>query len=269
MRVSVITINLNNYAGLKRTIDSVLTQTCQDYEWIVIDGGSTDGSVELLESCKEHFSHCISEPDGGVYEAMNKGIGLARGEYLSFMNSGDVYACDTVLEYFDSHCDGSDFIVGRSVYAGDGQPLAKEPPYTLEDEVFRLCISAYPHQATFIRRDVFQKYGLYREDKKLASDWYLTVEALFKGRATVSHLPVLVSVCEGDGISSRMRKELYRERESLIKENPYFAVLFNYYTENLEMVKALKGNKAVFFLFRLYYYLHRKFNAVFNHNTGS
>ena len=258
MLLSIITINLNNSVGLKRTIESVLTQTCRDYEWIVIDGGSTDGSVELLETYKKHFDHCISESDGGVYEAMNKGIGLAKGEYLSFINSGDVYADDAVLDYFTSHCDGSDFIVGRSVYDGDRQPLEKESPFTLEDEVFRLCISAYPHQATFIRRDVFEKYGLYREDKKIASDWYCTINALFKGEATVSHLPVVVSVCEKDGISSRLHNELSQERKELIRENPYFATLFEFYSDNHDIVTALKSNKFVFFLFRVYFFIYRK-----------
>lgn len=129
---------------------------------------------------------------------------------------------------------------------------------SLKEEVFFLCTGAYPHQATFIRRTVFEKTGLYREDKRIASDWYQTINALFMRNATVSHLPVLVAICEKDGISSRMSQELGRERRDLIHENPYFAVLFDFYASNLEIVTALKDNRFVFFLFRIYFFLYRK-----------
>ena len=91
MKLSIITINYNNCDGLQKTIDSVIAQTWRDFEWIVIDGGSTDGSKELLEQYKEHFSYWCSEPDKGIYNAMNKGIAKANGDYLNFMNSGDAF----------------------------------------------------------------------------------------------------------------------------------------------------------------------------------
>ena len=84
MKLSIITINYNNKAGLQRTIDSVICQTCKDFEWIVIDGGSTDGSKQLIEQYQSHFAYWCSEPDNGVYHAMNKGITHAKGEYLLF-----------------------------------------------------------------------------------------------------------------------------------------------------------------------------------------
>lgn len=90
MKLSIITINFNNRDGLQRTINSVLSQSFKDFEWIVIDGGSTDGSRNLLEIYKKYFSYWCSEPDKGVYNAQNKGISVAKGEYMSFMNSGDI-----------------------------------------------------------------------------------------------------------------------------------------------------------------------------------
>lgn len=259
MLLSIITINLNNSYGLQRTINSFLTQTYQDFEWIVIDGGSTDGSKELLETYRKRITHLVSEPDSGIYEAMNKGIALAQGEYLLFMNSGDSFANHSVLEYFFTHHDHADFIVGCSIQEGK-TPSSKalNRSMSLKEEVFFLCTGAYPHQATFIRRTVFEKTGLYREDKRIASDWYQTINALFMRNATVSHLPVLVAICEKDGISSRMSQELGRERWDLIHENPYFAVLFDFYASNLEIVTALKDNRFVFFLFRIYFFLYRK-----------
>lgn len=101
MKLSIITVNLNNRDGLKRTIDSVVSQTFTDYEWIVIDGGSNDGSRELIEHYSDHFAYWCSEPDKGIYNAMNKGIAHAKGEWLQFLNSGDVlYSNNTLASVF-------------------------------------------------------------------------------------------------------------------------------------------------------------------------
>ena len=89
MKLSIITINYNNREGLKRTIESVVNQTFTDFEWILIDGGSTDGSKELIEQYSNRFSYWVSEPDNGIYNAMNKGLRAAKGDYLQFLNSGD------------------------------------------------------------------------------------------------------------------------------------------------------------------------------------
>src|SRR5688572_27521016 len=97
-KISIITINYNNLDGLKRTVDSVVNQTWQEFEYIVIDGGSTDGSGAYIESKSKHFHYWVSEPDKGIYNAMNKGIVKATGEYLLFLNSGDHFFNDTVLE---------------------------------------------------------------------------------------------------------------------------------------------------------------------------
>jgi glycosyltransferase involved in cell wall biosynthesis len=259
MLLSIITINLNNAPGLQKTLESILLQTSRNFEWIVIDGASTDESVALIENNLKHINYWISEPDQGIYSAMNKGVLAARGEYVLFLNSGDYFADGQVIDYFAQKHQPSDFVVGNVVLEGakDKREEAVLSPSS-EEEVFHLCISAFPHQAMFIRRDVFEEYGLYREDKRIASDWYQTINALFKGNATVSHLPLLVSICEKDGISSRLSREMYQERKELIRENPYFAVLFEFYSDNREIVTALKSNRFVFFLFRVYYFFYRK-----------
>ena len=260
MLLSIITINLNNAIGLKKTMESVLRQTYDKFEWIVIDGASTDGSRDLIEQHKDHIDYWVSEPDNGIYNAMNKGINVADGEYLLFMNSGDCFADKAVLEYFSTHNDGSELIVGRSALEGGEPPKDEEKKdYSIEDEVFFLCTGAYPHQATFIRRSLFDKYGLYREDKRIASDWYHTINAVIKGNARVSHIPILVSIREKDGISSRLSHIMNSERMELIKENPYFSVLFEFFSSNRELLTALKSNRLVFFLFRVYYFFFRKF----------
>ena len=97
MKLSIITVNLNNLEGLKKTYESVVCQTFTDYEWLVIDGGSTDGSREFIEQHQDKFAYWCSEPDKGIYNAMNKGIVKAKGEYLNFMNSGDCFASSFVV----------------------------------------------------------------------------------------------------------------------------------------------------------------------------
>ena len=115
MLVSIITVNFNNLEGLKRTYESVVSQTFTDYEWIVIDGGSTDGSREFIEQHQDRFAYWCSEKDNGIYHAMNKGIRQAKGEYLNFMNTGDilVFLCAIfftvhimVVDYYSPKTDG-------------------------------------------------------------------------------------------------------------------------------------------------------------------
>lgn len=259
MTLSIITVNLNNVHGLRKTMESVLAQTNREYEWIVIDAGSTDGSVDLLKRNTETIDSWVSEPDQGIYSGMNKGILKASGDYLLFLNSGDFFADETIVESFYNLPQHQDFIVGQVIMEGDTAPHPVREPLSLEDEMFRLCISAYPHQATFLRRTLFQKYGLYREDLSISSDWLFSINAIVKGNASVFHWPVTVSVCEKNGISSRFREKLEQERAVLQQENPYFNVLFDFYKNNRDIVSALKSNRIVYSLFRFYFFLYRKF----------
>ena len=119
MKLSIITINYNNLEGLKRTYESVVSQTCQDFEWIIIDGGSTDGSKEFIEEHRDKFAYWCSEPDKGIYNAMNKGISKAKGEYLNFMNSGDEYADERVIEEFIDTKWEEDVILGDAFFVGE------------------------------------------------------------------------------------------------------------------------------------------------------
>ena len=97
MKFTIITINYNNVKGLKKTIDSVISQNFSDYEFIIIDGASTDGSVDIIKEYSPHISYWVSEPDKGIYHAMNKGITVSRGEYLLFLNCTRVYGGMSVL----------------------------------------------------------------------------------------------------------------------------------------------------------------------------
>ena len=129
MKLSIITVNLNNRIGLERTINSVVSQTFKDFEWIVIDGGSTDGSKELITQYANHFAYWVSEPDKGIYNAMNKGIKVAKGEYLLFLNSGDWIIDERVAQDFIETSISADIISGDVclVYDENTMPIKKSP----------------------------------------------------------------------------------------------------------------------------------------------
>ena len=207
MLLSIITINYNNRDGLQKTIDSVITQTWKDYEWIVIDGGSTDGSKELIDKYQKHFSYWCSEPDNGVYNAMNKGIAKAKGEYLSFMNSGDTfYGVDTLNSIFCKKRTG-DVLYGdcMRIYK-DHKELLRYPRIM---ELYVLHCDPICHQAMMIRTSLLSDSG-YDESFKVCADYKHLMDIAVHG---VSFEYVGVTVCRYDmsGISSHYNDEMKRE----------------------------------------------------------
>lgn len=208
MTLSIITINYNNHDGLQRTINSVLCQTWKDYEWIIIDGGSTDGSKELIEQYQEHFTYWCSEPDSGVYNAMNKGIAKARGEYMNFMNSGDVFNAPDVLgEVFKTpFC--SDVAYGDNYFLKDDQSFLVKAPSTVTLDFFwsnNIC-----HQAMFIRSSVLKTEG-YDESYQIYGDWAKWLEICYQG-ASFHYIPIVVCKFDGnDGLSRRRTEQMQYE----------------------------------------------------------
>ena len=170
MQLSIITINRNNSAGLKKTMASVLTQSWINYEYIIIDGASTDSSVEVIRNEIENASptlrsniQFISEADTGVFNAMNKGITKAKGDYLLFLNSGDFFIDSKVLEaVFKENNHDKDIICCRCRISKNGQQVfITTPPSNFTFGFFYK--NSLPHQATFIKKTLFDKYGLYRD----------------------------------------------------------------------------------------------------------
>ena len=173
MKLSVITINYNNCDGLRKTIESVVNQTCRDFEYIIIDGGSTDGSVDVIKQYADKIDYWVSEPDKGIYNAMNKGIAVAHGEYLNFMNSGDCFYESTVVENVLPHLCSADFYVGNIYVDNNGHRTKDTMPqeFTPSIVLSRLVFSWIPHQASFIKKNAFNKYGYYCEDLRIISDF--------------------------------------------------------------------------------------------------
>lgn len=194
MKYSIITINYNNREGLKKTIESVVNQSYRDFEYIVIDGGSTDGSVEVIKEYADKITYWVSEPDKGIYNAMNKGIVQAHGEYLNFMNSGDCFYNENVLKEILQYLD-SDIVTGKIYYEGGPHGFWKDNVTMLD--FFK---GSLEHQASFIKKELFSN-KLYDESFKIIADWKFFVETLIYGNASFHNLDTVVCLFDTSGIS--------------------------------------------------------------------
>jgi glycosyltransferase involved in cell wall biosynthesis len=230
-KLSVITINLNNFDGLKRTIGSVISQSFRDYEFLVIDGGSTDGSRDIINQYTDKITWSISEPDAGIYNAMNKGIRRAKGEYCLFLNSGDWLANDIVLQRVFSGPQEADVISGDIAFYDTAKQSVKWfVPSPEELTANTLFNGTLPHQASFIKRKLFDRYGLYNENLKIASDWLFFVETLLEHNVTYKHYNGLVAYFNMDGISCNPETNGLPRKEQLQilqQKYPRFIVDYN------------------------------------------
>ena len=219
MKLSIITINYNNRDGLQKTIDSVISQTWRDFEWIIIDGGSTDGSKELIEKYHNNFTYWCSEPDKGIYNAMNKGIGKANGEYVLFLNSGDYLYDKKVIKNVWPYLKENDFITGRTIIThNDGSVDESNPASNLT--VYMIVNYYLSHPSTFIHSELLKKRG-YREDLKIVSDWEQQLYELVFHDATYMPIPFIISEFSEDGISSTNKECVKQERKQVYEE--YFS----------------------------------------------
>ena len=242
-KLSIVTINFNDKVGLQRTIESVISQTYAGFEFIVIDGGSTDGSKPLIESYSKHLTIWLSESDNGIYHAMNKGIRTATGDYLLFLNSGDVLTDQAVLTTALEKIDG-----GADLYYGNIHHKQKDkitevifPSKLTFDFFFDNNLS---HQATFIRRILFDNIFMYNENFKIAADWEFFIYAICKANVSYSHLNQFITVYDGAGISSdeRNKKTITEERNITISN--YFPA----FQEDYERFSILRQRRVKQFL---------------------
>ena len=211
--LSIITINYNNRVGLQKTIDSVITQSFRDFEWIVIDGGSTDGSKELIEQFSDYISYWVSEPDKGIYNAMNKGVKIAKGDYLQFLNSGDWFYDETSLERCVSHGFTKDIEYGDLFFV-DNHGTRERSNYPKDLTIRFFYKYSIGHNATFIRRELLQS-ELYDESYRIVSDWaFFLKQAL--NRRSFEYLDEIVTCFGTDGISSNNEEQVKQERQSVI-----------------------------------------------------
>lgn len=198
-----------------RTLSSVASQTFLDFEEIVVDGGSSDNSLEVIQYFEESLPHYIwvSEHDNGVYDAMNKGIKMAKGEYCLFLNSGDVFACDTVLECVATHQLTADIVCGNSIFEASKFHKEKYIISPSQIKASDLIVDFLPHQSSFIKKRLFEDIHPYDTSFKIVSDWLFFIESILVHHCSYQHINLFISKCETEGLSSNPNNNMLMAEE--------------------------------------------------------
>jgi glycosyltransferase involved in cell wall biosynthesis len=233
-KLSIITINYNNLEGLKRTVESVINQTWQEFEYIVIDGGSTDGSAEYIKSHSDKIDYWVSEPDKGIFNAMNKGVVKATGEYLLFLNSGDYLNDSSILDKNHIYLKNKEIICFNIKEIREDSIRIKKSPDKIT--FFHMFKDTIPHQSTLIHKGLFERIGLYDENLKIVSDWKFFIIAFGKFNATYLYLDEDFSTYYFDGISSQIENypQVLKERATVLETE------FSFFLKETKEFIALK-----------------------------
>ena len=270
MRLSIITINRNNAAGLEKTLQSVALQTFKEFEYIIIDGASTDGSVEVVKLHEPEFAHLkwVSEPDKGIYNAMNKGIRMASGDYIQILNSADCLATDDVTEQMLVALEKADYpsiLYGNMVKCfPDGHRMVDKNFAGQEITMLGMYTGTLNHDPTYIRRDLFAKYGFYDESLKIVSDWKWYLQAIVLGNEKPKYVDLDVTLFDMTGISETNKELTQAERKQVLKQLFSEAVLKDYeqYAFPIEQMKRLQRHpwsyKMVWFLERCLFKMDKR-----------
>lgn len=218
-KFSIITINYNE-PKLEDTCKTIVNQTFQDFEWIVIDGGSNKETLDILDKYKSRINYFVSEKDNGRYHAMNKGIKQAHGDYLIFMNAGDCFYNNNILQdvrnLMENNQNKADVYYGNGYlrYPGNKLELFKKPKQLNFDFV---CLFPLFHQAMFFKRELFSKFGCYDEKYKIVSDWKYYLN-LYKNNCSFEYIDVNVAVDDANGISNVDVNLSHKEEQMFFSE---------------------------------------------------
>ncbi|BDR28667.1 glycosyltransferase family 2 protein [Helicobacter suis] len=241
MKISLITPVLNRVKTLKHTIQSVLEQSQTPYEHLIIDGGSVDGTLELLKAYPHLLVH--SKPDLGLYDAMNKGIALAKGEIIGILNSDDVYAHSKVLEkiaqVFKDNPQAQ-MVYGDLVYVRDAKIVRYYQSGNFDPKLF--FYGRVPaHPTLFVRKEVYARFGGYKIDYKIAADYEFLVRTLLKGGVSWAYLPeVLIKMGVG-GVSTQGLKSLWLANKENLRACRENGIKANLLTMLLRYPYKIKG----------------------------
>lgn len=274
MKLSIVTINYNNAEGLRRTLASVAAQTFRDIEHIIVDAASTDGAVEVIREYAINVGYPVlwsSEKDRGVYDGMNKGIRKASGDYIQILNSGDILAAPDVTERMidqlltlnssllsENHIA---ILYGNMLKSYDGKTIINKDTCggaSATESFLYFYRGTLNHDCAYIRRDLFDKYGLYNEDMKICSDWEWYVKAVALGGEKAVYTNIDVTVFDMNGVSEshgKNSKLIKKERREYLEQILPTSVLHDYdeYAFPIEQYKRLKRNH----LWGLVYFVER------------
>ncbi len=272
MKLSIITINRNNASGLEKTMQSVAAQTFKEFEYIVVDGASTDGSVEVIKKLEHEFAHLkwVSESDSGIYNAMNKGIRMASGEYIQILNSGDCLAAPDVTERVLAELvkvGNPSMLYGNMVKCfPDGRQWVDKCFAGSEITMLGMFTGSLNHDATYICRDFFDKYGYYDENLKIVSDWKWFLQSIVLGGEQLQYVDLNVTLFDMTGVSVT-NKDLDRAERKMVLEQLFpKAVLADYeqYAFPISQIKRLQRHpwayKLMWFVERCLFKMEKRKN---------
>lgn len=217
MKISVITVSYNAYYCIEKTIKSVICQRYDDFEYIIVDGCSTDGTIDVIKKYQSKITRWISEPDNGIYNAMNKAVLMAKGEYCIFMNAGDMFANPLVLKQVSLFLDdGFDVLTGSEISTKKGKAIDYVKPIArVTKEHF--YVTSISHQSSFIKRTLLLEYP-YDENLKLVSDWKFWLQTIVFGGKTYRPIDVDICLFNHDGITYSMKNLGEEERNKVVHE---------------------------------------------------
>lgn len=230
MKISIITVCYNAEAFIEKAIQSVVSQTYQNLEYIIIDGDSDDATKSIIQKYQPHISRVISEPDGGIYEAMNKGVRFSTGDYLGFLNADDYLHDETAIEdaasFLSSHPD-CDFLYGNlEVRYPSGKKIVVEapPPDKIPDEMICGCL---PHQASLAKSNLFSsRVGMFNEGYRISSDYEWFLRMVYNESVKLCYYPRTLASYYAGGLSSQIRlavPESYRIQNHFpLYQEPYW-----------------------------------------------
>jgi glycosyltransferase involved in cell wall biosynthesis len=252
MILSIITINLNNDVGLERTIKSVISQQNKNFEYIIIDGGSKDNSLKILNKYSKDITLIVSEKDNGIYNAMNKGIKLSNGEYLLFLNSGDELYSNDIVDKFYEFSPKSDIIYGSLQYLKNTTQILVYPKSLTFPYILKYSL---PHPSSFIKKELLLKTNGYNENDKITSDWQFFIESIFKLNSTYSRVDFIVSKFYSDGVSNNPNNLKLIENE----KKTFFNSIFPNYDYNMfnnslkyeEILMSINSSRIMKLIFKV------------------
>ena len=256
--VSIITINYNNSHGLLKTIQSVLNQSNKNIEYIIIDGDSNDGSKEIIKKYKHSLHYAVSEKDTGIYDAQNKGIKQATGNYLLFLNSGDILNNDQVIENFLKPSPSADIVYGNLLKVKADDTELDKGPQTSNLTFQTFWNGTINHPSSFIKKDVFNKIGLYDTNYKIVSDWLFFMKAIVLNNATVQYINLTIAQFDMNGLSNSQLELRNFERQKVLNELFPSKILDDYsYWQNQNMSLENLTKIKKFYVLNLLYVLLR------------
>lgn len=271
MKLSIITINRNNAPGLEKTMQSVLSQTRRDFEYVVVDGASTDDSITVIRRLAPAFGDrlkWISEPDKGIYNAMNKGIGMATGEYIQVLNSGDSLVSPDVVEKMYVALEKENFpsiLYGNMLKDFPDGHVHRDKGFAGEDiTLLGMYIGTLNHSPAYIRRSLFDKYGPYDESLKIDSDWKWYLQAIVFGEEKPVYADIDVTLFDMTGISETNTALTKAEREQVLRELVPPTVLADYdaWVPSIRQMRRIKRHpwayRVVWFLERVLFKIEKR-----------